>query len=704
MPRYWDEQGNELTVADLIRDERAPPVRAWDADGNPIQTPARGTPRSPGWEAAQTLASVNRGIPGAQHLQGALRGAGSMLEGGTFGEGYTAQMNENRALTEDMRARRPNAAAFAEGVGNAVPMVATMGQSSAPQVAGRGLGLWANQTARAGVTGATAGAVYGGTTGDAPGAPIAEQLDYAQQGAAFGGLLGAATPTAVNAVRGTYNALRPAWSALESRLPRIAPQARSGAGAFGGQMFGGGGRPPLRAVPPPPQGPQIPSAAMGTIDRLANRSRMSADQVEQAFAGARANPQGQVVADLFGDPGVRTMRGIAQSPGQSGQRAADVARERFQAAPDRILGELNRRMGVAETPQQALASLGDDYARASAEMYEPLFAQPMRPAARAAADQQLARYADDPVFRDAVVRAQNMFTRDQANGSVQGAITDNYARYLHYIKMGLDDASRFAGTPQSGIQGTELRGIREMRARVMRVIDETVPGYAEARSRWSTISSAEDALDEGRTLINQNSRSVAARVEAMTPFERYHARIGFVNEIYNRVGLRGSVVGNRNVAEALGSPEMQRRISVMFESPEQAAAFLDTLNQQNMLMRNAGQWGAGSQTYSNAVHGADEALNTGADMGVNIMLGNTAGAARRGVQGAANAITGGMIERANNARGEALLRRIDSDEAAAFSRAVVEELRRREAARAAGTAASQAGATAAGSQQGRRRN
>jgi hypothetical protein len=186
----------------------------------------------------------------------------------------------------------------------------------------------------------------------------------------------------------------------------------------------------------------------------------------------------------------------------------------------------------------------------------------------------------------------------------------------------------------------------------------------------------------------------------MTDFERYHARVGFANAIANRIGLRGSVNGNNNVANALGSPEMQRRVAAMFDSPEEAASFLDTLNQQNMLMRNAGQWGTGSQTYSNAMHGADEALNTMSDIGVNAATGNFGGAIRRGVQGGANSLTMGAIERANDVRGEALLRRVDSDDARAFTDAVVAELRRRDTARRTASTASQAGAAAAGSQQG----
>lgn len=691
----WDEHGN------LIDDGQA---REWDENGRQVRRPRRGQGRSALQEIEQGLATINRGIPFAQDLTAALGGARSAAQGGSFGEGYQQQAQRNRDLTTDFRERRPNAAAFAEGTGNALPVMATLGASAPQQIAGRGAELFLNQSARAGASGAAWGAGYGAATGDAaPGMPLEDRLARGNQGAGLGAAFGAVTPAAVNAVSGARNAIAPAWQRFSASLPRIAPQAEQGVGMMGGQMLAGGRRPPAAVPPAPPSGPRIPGSAMNTIDRLADRNRMSPDDVEAALWRARENPQGQVTADIFGDAGVRTTRAIAQGPGQTGGRAAEVARARSSEQEDRILSELNRRLNVAETPQQAMASLEAQYAEASANQYGPVFAQRLEGQNRQSLEAALQRFQGDPVFNDAMRRGQEIFTRDQRTGVVTGEMDDSLARWAHYVKMGLDDASRFAATPQGGRQATELAGIRRMRSQFVNALDESIPGYREARNRWASLASAEEALGEGATLTNQNADAIRTRLAQMTDFERYHARVGFANEIAERLGSRGSVNGNRNIAEALGSPEIQRRVSAMFETPEQAAAFLDTLNQQNMLMLNAKQWGTGSPTYSNAAHGADEALNTMADAGVQMATGNPGGALRRGVQGVANAATFGRIERANNQRGEALLRRVDTPDSQAFAHAVVEELRRRAQQRAAHTAASEVGARATGSQQGRRR-
>ena len=356
-----------------------------------------------------------------------------------------------------------------------------------------------------------------------------------------------------------------------------------------------------------------------------------------------------------------------------------------------------------ETPEEALTALGRDYEAASANLYEPLFARDVTPQARAAINEVLQPYARTPAMRDAMARATRIFETDRANGVVQGQLDDNFARYMHYLKMGLDDAARFSSMPQSGIMATELRGIRTMQRRVLNAIDEHIPGYREARNRWSTIANAEEALSDGAGFLGENSSYLRSRMAEMTDFERHHARIGFANAVAQRIGMRGSVNGNRNVAEALGSPEMQRRVAAMFDTPEQAASFLDTLNVQNQLMRNASQWGSGSQTFSNVAHGADEHMQALGEMAGHAATGNVGGAMRSGWNLVRNAATLGHLERTNNVKGAALLRRVDQTDSEAFANEVVRILRDAERTAAQNTAAARTSARAGGAAIGGRR-
>lgn len=429
---------------------------------------------------------------------------------------------------------------------------------------------------------------------------------------------------------------------------------------------------------------------------------MSPTDVETAFRGAQDNPQGQVVADVFGDPGVRTTRAIAQAPGQTGQRAAETVRDRFSNAAQRIVSTLQRSLGVGESRTAALSRLGDEYQTASNTLYKPTLSQPTTPEM---AEAFKTRIGDvlmaDPVMRDAERRAGRIFARDGRLGLVTGGVRDNLPRYLHYVKMGLDDAIGAARRDPSGIQSTEMRGVMALRTRFVTAMDDIIPGYREARQQWGGLANAEEALSEGADFVRMNPEEVQARVAQMTPFELHHARIGLADEV--RTMTRGAVNRNRNVTIPLDDPDVQRSIAAVYETPEQAAHFLDAVNTQYRLLNNASQWTTGSPTYSNVMHGADEHLQTAAEMGGHVARGNPLAAAGRGAQHVMNMVTGGALERANNARGEALLTRIDTPDARAFTAEVVRLLRERQAARAGRSAVSSITARAAGAQAGRRR-
>lgn len=688
------------TITSVMRrrdQDRQARARGVDAGGR-ARAPATPAPVSRRGQSAPLmqeieggLAALNRGLPFANDVSSAGAGLLSMAQGGSFGEGFQRQRQRTLDVANDFTARRPNVSNLATGTGMALPMLATMGATIAPQTTGaaaRGLGGFARQTGEAATIGAGFGAAYGAGRPELTGAGWQERLGAANEGLALGGALGAAAPAAVNVARAGARPLTSALSRVIDTMPVPRPNT---VGAMGGNL----------QAPPPRRPAGLRPNVARAVDRLADRSQQGAAQVEQRLAGARANPQGQVLADVFDTPGVQTVRSMTQFPGRTGQRAADAARERFQAAPDRILADLNRRLRVAETPEQAMRALRSQYDEVSAQNYQPVFAQQLGAEQRQALENALAPFLDDPVMRDAVQRAERIFNRQRALGLMSGQIDDNFARYVHLLKMGLDDAVAGAPVGSRGLQATEMRDVYAMRARILNAIDNNVPGYAQARARWGGLVEAEEALTEGAAMIRQGHGSIQERMGQMTPFAQYHARVGFANELANRLGLRGSVNGNRNVAEALGSPEMQRRVAAMFETPEEAAAFLDTLNTQNMLMRNAAGWQGGSSTAANLAFQEDNLAGALADAAGHAATGRP-GTAVAGLWGQArNALSMGAVERHNNEVGAALLRRIDDAEAKEFADAVVAELRRREAARNAAARTARGAGAAGGAQGGR---
>jgi GNAT superfamily N-acetyltransferase len=460
---------------------------------------------------------------------------------------------------------------------------------------------------------------------------------------------------------------------------------------------GGGSRPPMRNVTPPGP-PPIPE--QGRLNSLARRSRRSVTQIEADIASERANPQGRRVVDLFGAPGVSALRPMVQAPGRTEALAVDAASQRFQAAPERIVGSLRRHLRVGESRQAAMRRLEREYQTTGADLYNPMFERPMEPAAQARAAAYVHRIADDPVMQDAQTRAQRIFDRDRRNGVVQGGMSDNYARALHYMKMGLDDASKFASNPTNGIGATELRGIREMRSQFVNMMDETIPGYRDARQRWGGLASAEDALEEGAGFWKLPSDEVQQRVAEMTPFELEHARIGMAHELEQKIGLAGSTTGNLNVAniQALRSPEMQRRLRAVFRTPEEAAAFFGDTSKQNELMRNSAKWIGGSTTHGNQQHGNDGAIQTAMELGGAALHRGPAGVVSVGARKIANAAFNNAVEHSNDRFGEVLLNDMSDQQ---WTEEFLNILRSGEARANTNTRTSRVAAAATGAQTGR---
>lgn len=690
---------------------RQPPRRtAMDRANGIVAAASQGTFAGFGDEMSGMLAGGLDALGEAGQQVGTGRASPGGI-GGAYQRGYQRQTGIQRGSLQRFRDDSPGGAAFAEGVGGTVPLIMTLGASAPEQAAGqaavRAPGMVGNMA-----RGATVGAAYGGAygVGSADDQDLQDRLTAGLDNAGWGAALGAAAPLAVGAaqqgLRAAEPVLNPLWQRVVGAAERIPTPPPNALGALGGNM-GAGGR--FRFTPPSPPRPRapapedpIPSAAANVVGRLAGRMRMSADDVEAAVEGARANPQGQVLADIFGTPGVRTTRSIAQAPGETGELATQVAETRFQEAPGRIIQRLRSTLGVSESRQAAMDRLAAEYDTASATLYEPLWQRATTPEQEAEFQRRILPLMRDPVLQRAQRRAETIFERKVRLGNMQGDVRDSLPRYLHLMKMGLDDEIAAARRDPTGIQATEMRDVMELRRRFLTAVEDIVPGYRAARERWGGLREAQDALDEGADFLHLNADEVQRRMSQMTPFQREHARIGLAHELTQRMGLAGNTVGNVNVAniQAFRSPEMQRRIAAVFDTPEQAADFLDTVTAQNRLMRNASQWNGGSSTYANVMHGDDSGAAV-AEAAGHAAQGRPGQALGRIARQAANVLSAGALERGNNQVGRVLLRRIDSQEARAFTDRVVQILREREQARQAQALGAQIGGVAAGQSSGR---
>lgn len=129
------------------------------------------------------------------------------------------------------------------------------------------------------------------------------------------------------------------------------------------------------------------------------------------------------------------------------------------------------------------------------------------------------------------------------NGKLQTAdgndVTEISTTFLHYMKLGLDEATNLAKSPLSGIGSTELGKIKDTKKSFISLIDAANPTYKNARRVWNGDSSVMDAMTEGRTAINKSASDVEVLLNDMTTMTKSEIeglRLGVMQSLLDRLG------------------------------------------------------------------------------------------------------------------------------------------------------------------------
>ena len=80
-------------------------------------------------------------------------------------------------------------------------------------------------------------------------------------------------------------------------------------------------------------------------------------------------------------------------------------------------------------------------------------------------------------------------------------VTDIDTKFMHYIKLGLDDTIYTSKSPTSGVGKTLLRANTQIKNEFLDYIDSNNPDI-KVRDQWAGQSAILDALDAGRNILN----------------------------------------------------------------------------------------------------------------------------------------------------------------------------------------------------------
>jgi hypothetical protein len=144
------------------------------------------------------------------------------------------------------------------------------------------------------------------------------------------------------------------------------------------------------------------------------------------------------------------------------------------------------------------------------------------------------------------------------------------ARFMHFMKMGLDDLHSSAARGETGMGQTVARSIKGVRNNFRDVLKAENKAYGAALDQFAGSMAMQEAVEDGAAAMTKSPDDVAfAFRDLATDSEREAFRIGALTNVINTLGAKrpGPTV---DVAAALTSPNFVRKIALLM--PDQQAA------------------------------------------------------------------------------------------------------------------------------------
>jgi hypothetical protein len=308
----------------------------------------------------------------------------------------------------------------------------------------------------------------------------------------------------------------------------------------------------------------------------------------------------------------------AQLPGPGKQAADKFLRERDRGMMSRLTSDLQDAFGSRASFFDEFNALKDARSDLGGKLYKRAFrvevpvnkelTDILRTPTAQAAYERAARIAADrniPLPKVSITPEGKLVT--ESGNEVSGINTE----FLHFLKMGLDDVVFTGKAPQSGIGSTELAGQKEVRMRLLNMIDRNNPSYARARSYWAGETAVMDAMTEGRKIMSSAPQTIAKQIDEITGdvrkmsgSEKEAFRLGAMQGLLDRMG--GEQVGETVLGGTMADAKklLDRRtlkaIELTFPNTklgkESYDKFVDNLTRELEMKITSQQVTAGSQT------------------------------------------------------------------------------------------------------------
>jgi hypothetical protein len=302
----------------------------------------------------------------------------------------------------------------------------------------------------------------------------------------------------------------------------------------------------------------LPQTGAATdVARAVARDELTAAQLAQRAAETQAIRPGATLADVGGENVRGLVERVAQTPGAGRTIVTPFLSARQTGQRMRLASDLETLTGTTQTAVEAIDQTMTERASAAKPIYDIAFdfnARRVPEIVDAWERETSTGYGRsillNPNFRRTLQTEYGIRDPAQAPLMVQ----------IDAWKKIADD--QIADAIRSG-QGNKARVLTGMRERMLDVVDEANPAYAQARAAWAGPSKYLDAIESGKGILSRSrsAQEVTRDFARLGESEQEAYRIGAVSAIVARMGEDPAKFAD--MTKFLRSPAMREKVAAL---------------------------------------------------------------------------------------------------------------------------------------------
>lgn len=353
-----------------------------------------------------------------------------------------------------------------------------------------------------------------------------------------------------------------------------------------------------------------PSKVVRDVSRDLMRDDLTIDNVRRRLDDL--GPEG-VIADVGGENTQRLAEHVAKTPGPGAQIARTTLNKRDSGASTRILERTANLLGKNKNYYDELDSLYAQRQAAATPIYKEFVEDVSKQVdiGDLAALMQKEPYLIDMFEAVAKDKALNL-----------AGVPPNSIRFIDAVKKRMYDKSSKLGRAGEGFKSSNINNISK---KLVKIADDSVPEYADARKAFEAPTRQMEAMDQGRNFMKNDFELTAREVEKMTP----EVREAFLSGVMRKIDdVIMSVNDGGDVAKrVLGSQKKQKVIRAAFGDDATYDAFEKFVNNEKLMFATRRRMTVGSPTQPLQAKAA-EAGSGFSDLALDLSQGNLGSAVK----------------------------------------------------------------------------